>query len=122
MCFSEIPIIPEIDLAFAVSASASKADKTFKLMKDTINTIINKYGTDRIRYALVVFGANPTTQISFREKSTTNRELTNFLSLARKERGEPILWKALDSVKQLFRSASSRPAAKKIVVVIVDKV
>lgn len=114
--------MPEIDLAFAISAAASNSDKTFKRIKDTINTIINKYGTEQIRYALVVFGSSATTAVSFREQFASRKDLTTYLSLARQERGEPDIVKAFDEVKRLFDSAPSRSNAKKVVVVVVDKV
>ena len=48
--------VPEIYLAFAFSATGVDAVTTFRLIKDTIKYIVNKYGTDKIHYGLLAFG------------------------------------------------------------------
>jgi uncharacterized protein YegL len=90
-------------------------------MKDTVNSIITKYGTDRLRYAFVTFGTTASPSLSFQEKFVTLEKLKNYISLVRQPRGDPSLKRALDQVKRLFDRAPLRPNAKKVLVVIVDK-
>ena len=59
------PPVPEIDLAFAISATASDADETFTRIKNTTKYIVNKYGTEKIHYGLLVFGTTPTVARGF---------------------------------------------------------
>mgnify|MGYP001792954805 CR=1 FL=1 len=54
-----------MDLAFAISGTGSKKDKTFQLMKDTIGRIVDQYGTSRIRYSIIVYDNVPTTKLLF---------------------------------------------------------
>ena len=56
---TDVPPVPEIDLAFAISATATDADETFNRIKETTKYIVNKYGTDKIHYGLLVFGTVP---------------------------------------------------------------
>lgn len=52
-------------MAFAVSATSSLADQSFRLMKDTIKTIVQTYGTEQIHFSLIVYGTTATTRVSF---------------------------------------------------------
>lgn len=114
-------MIPEIDLAFAISTSAANAEKTFLKMKDTVNSIITKYGTDRLRYAVIPFGTFPSTALTFQETFATLEKLKDYIGLTRKPRGDPNLKRAFDEVKRVFDRAPPRPNSKKVLVVIVDK-
>ena len=78
--FLDEPPVPEIDLAFAISATASDADKTFSLVKDTTKYIVNKYGTDKIHYGLLVFGTVPSRVRDFRREAFTKEEMIRLLN------------------------------------------
>lgn len=115
----EKPRVPELDLGFAISARAIDSNKNFKTMKDTIKKISEKYGTNKIRYALLVYGSSPTIYIPFRSTPVTSEDLASYLDSARiNDRGAD-LDKALEEAKKMFLDA--RPTAKKVLVVIADK-
>ena len=114
-------MIPEIDLAFAISTSAANADKTFTKMKKTVNSIITKYGTERIRYAVIPFGTSALPALTFQETFVSLDSLKNYIGFIRQPTGDPNLKRAFDEVKRVFDRAPSRPNAKKVLVVIVDK-
>lgn len=118
--FAEVPVIPEIDLAFAISTSAANADKTFTKMKNTVNAIITKYGMVRLRYAIIPFGTSASTALTFQENSPTPEQLKSYINLIPRRSGEPNLKRAFDEVKRVFDRAPSRPNSKKVLVVIVD--
>lgn len=54
---------PEIDLGFAITAGSSYGDETFQFTKETIAEVFTEYGTDKIRYGLIVFGNTATVKI-----------------------------------------------------------
>lgn len=62
---AETATLDEIDLAFAISSAAAGADATFKQMKDTVKEIMQTYKTDKLRYAVLVFGDQVIPSISF---------------------------------------------------------
>jgi len=121
--FIPAQMVPEIDLAFAISTTAVNADRTFTHMREMVKSVIDMYGTDKIRYALLTFGSTTTQSISF--DLTNNKilegDLKKLLDLARPVPGDPDLNQALESASRLFKNASPRPMAKKVLVVIIDK-
>jgi hypothetical protein len=119
--FLDTSSIPEVDLAFAISTTAASADATFRRMREMVKAVIDMYGTDKIRYGIIVFGATTSTSLSFSETYPTTEAFKNHLDLMRRVKGEPDLKKALEDAKQLFERAPSRPNAKKVLVVIIDK-
>jgi len=54
--------VPAIDMSFVISATAIGASENFQQTKDIINRMVLKYGTEMIRYSLIVFGENPVIQ------------------------------------------------------------
>jgi len=52
-------------LAFAISSAAAGAEATFQLMKDTVKEIMQTYKTNKLRYALLAFGSQPSSLFSF---------------------------------------------------------
>ena len=62
---AETATLDEIDLTFAISSAAAGAEETFQRVKDTVKEIMQTYKTDKLRYALLVFGNQPISPISF---------------------------------------------------------
>ena len=114
-------LIPEIDLAFALSSTSASSSETHKLMKDTINAIVNEYGIDRIHYSIIVFGSSPKTFVQFSEKFPRAQVLKDFVSALPRREGGPSLDEALQEGRRLFLSPFVRPNAKKVLVVITDR-
>ena len=56
---------PEIDLGFAITAGSSYGDETFQYTRETIAEVFTEYGTDKIRYGLIVVGNTATVKIQF---------------------------------------------------------
>lgn len=73
------PPVPEIDLAFAISATASDAEETFTRIKDTTKYIVNQYGTDKIHYGLLVFGTVPSRVRDFRRDMVSKDDMIRLL-------------------------------------------
>lgn len=88
-------------------------------MKDTIKEISKKYGTNKIRYGLIVFGSKATITIPFRTTSISPEDVSSYLDTVRKNDRQGNLDLALEEAKKMFLGA--RPTAKKILVVITDK-
>ena len=118
---SETAAVPLLDLGFAISASAQDADKTFKLMKEAINSIVKRYESSKIRYALLTFGDTVRREVNFTQGLPDFKALQEALERASQPSGEPDLQRGLEEAKMMFKQAASRPGAKKVLVVIMDK-
>lgn len=57
--------LKEIDLAFAISSAAKDADRTFRRMKDTVKHVMKEYNSDKLRYAVMVFGDHTQSPLNF---------------------------------------------------------
>ena len=113
--------VPELDLGIAISAGSSKKDETFKLMKDTIKSIMDTHVTSRIHYSLIIFGASSSTLVSFADKSPPTEYLKQLLDRASRESGPPDIKNVLEKSKEIFEGSGLRPNATKILVVMTDK-
>lgn len=109
--------IPEIDLTFALSTTS---ERTFNIMKSTVNKIIEQYGITRIHYSVIIFGSSPTTHFDFSRTFPNKHDLIRVVSSLPKKSGDPDLAKALESVTKVYELKQVRPNAKKVLVVILD--
>ena len=113
------PAIPELDLLFALSANAVKDGENFQQMKDIIKSMIDRYGTFSIQYAVITFGNVPITRISFNAAFLDEQALKSLVDSVQKSSGA-LLDSALTEAKNFFET-QGRPNAKKVLVVIADK-
>lgn len=108
---------PDVDLAFAVNV----AQQNLKLVKETVQGMIDLYGVGRVHFGFMVFGSSAVIKIPFTDqitdptklKKSVNDELASTIS-------SPDLDKALEEAKTLFQG-STRDQANKILVVIMDR-
>ena len=108
------PVKAEIDVVFAISADSVNHAQTFSLMRDTISWIIGKYGTSKLRYSVIVFGVDASTEINFnRDVPTPNVLIESVRQLLRK-RGGSDLKKAMEEAASVFEGAAARPDARKV--------
>lgn len=116
-CLPTEPKGPEVDLAFAVNV----AQQNLKLVKETVQGMIDLYGVGRVHYGLIVFGSSAVIKIPFTDPVTEQTKLKKsvndaLLSTVR----SPNLDRALEGAETLFQG-STRGQANKILVVIMDK-
>lgn len=115
----DLPIIPEVDLAFAISANAAQSDANFQKMKDVIDEIVEMFGQERIHYSLIIYGSVPDVKIQFNDYFPTDELLkTNIKSFDRASGSA--LAPTLQKAKEIFNKYA-RPGARKVLVVITDK-
>lgn len=99
--FSDVVDLPEIDMIFAVSATAQlDGDENYKQMKKIINAMIDKYGTGDILYAVIVYGEEPTLEVSFKTTFPSDEALTDIVSAMRSASGAS-LSKALQLAREV---------------------
>ena len=110
-----------VDLGFALSASASDANKNFAKMKSVINSIIDQYSISRLKYGVVVYGDDAKTVIDFKRVFPKEEDLKQYLSSVTPATGGSRLDKGLAQGEQLFVSGGARPNARKVLVVFTDK-
>lgn len=115
--------VPQIDIAFAISAEAFQSEANFKKMKDTVKEFIEKFGVHgKVHYSLLTFGDPPTVYLKFSDKSSSSSGLTALIDGVPKPSKGTALAKALNEAKMLFTPAAGSTAnAKKILVVMIDK-
>jgi hypothetical protein len=113
--------IPKIDLTFAISATSARSYRTYPLMKNTINSIINKYGTDAIHYSIIVYGSQATIHRNFGDRIPDPDSLKRLVSALPLSSGGSSVDKALEKAKQVYEGFGVRPDAEKVLVVITDK-
>lgn len=89
-------------------------------MKRTVQSIVEKYGVNRIHYSVIVFGSVAISHIDFSTSIPDRDELIRKVNQLPKSKDRPDLVKALEKAKQVFELQEVRPNAKKVLVVILD--
>lgn len=121
MFFTDPPRLIEVNLGFAISANSLDSDRTFKQMQDIVKSTMDKYPPANIYHSVLSFGDPPVVHINFEDKISEEDRKRAVASID-KTSGKASLDKALDKARDLFKEAAmKRPAAKNILVVIVDK-
>lgn len=64
-----------MDIAFAINAYATDARDNFKYIKSVLQSIVDKYGMGKVKYSLIVYGAEPSIKINFNEDFNTDENL-----------------------------------------------
>lgn len=119
LLISEFQYVPEVDIAFAIQASTANAEGTFSQIRDTIKTIIDRYGTKKIHYAIIVYADTATTKLNFgeRDQLSSDDALKQVIDSIPRAPGEPAVEKALEEAKKLFESPAARPQALKVLLI-----
>ena len=112
--------MPEVDLAFAISAASVEADENFEKAKEVIKEIVDSYAMDKLRYGVIVFGSTASIRISFNDNYPTDEDLKTFVDFLSGPNERPALDEALKKGKELFDDSSVRSNARKVLVVITD--
>ena len=112
--------LPLIDLTFALSSSSISSQQTFKLMKETVQSLVHTYGIDRIHYGVIVFGSVVTRHFDFSTTIPDQNEVIRKVSLLTRSGGSPDLVLALQEARRVFQLKEVRPYAKKVLVVMID--
>jgi len=110
--FKEIPDVPMVDLAFALSATATDASLNFKLMKDTITSFADMYGVSKINYAVITYGQSQRRWVDFQNQPSDFEDMKKIVDAIARETGVVALDTALDEARKLFDGA--RPQARKV--------
>lgn len=97
------------------------AEENFKLIKSTIDSIVEQYGVKKHLYSLTVFGQKA--NVIFPFQTTDKGSLLSLIQSAQLPSGSPDLVNALKDTKRLFfqPSGGARPDSRKIVVLMIDR-
>ena len=79
--------IEDVDLVVAMCAVSAASDESFKLMKDTVKSIVDKYGTSKIHYSVVLYGTRVVPMLMFSDKTLTVEEFKGQISILPKPKG-----------------------------------
>lgn len=113
-------MVPQIDLVIAISSVSSSADEVFQKTQDAVASISDKYGTNDIHYAVILFGSDAQAVVDF-DSYATSEQLNEMFSNLRRLEGGPVLDEALKLAGKVFTSPGARSDAHKVLVVITDK-
>lgn len=116
---TDLPIIPEVDLAFAISANAAQSENNFQKMKDVIDEVVDVYGKERIHYSLIIFGSAPDVKIRFNDEFSSDEQLRAYIKSFKRATGSG-LDATMQKAKEIFDSYA-RPEVRTVLVVITDK-
>ena len=104
-----------------MSATGLSANKTFQLMKDTAQRIVDKYGTGSLRYSFIVYSDSANIIVRFSEKYSTLDQLKTAIEALLPATGGSSLTEALTAAKQAFQDSGARKNAMHVLVVFTDK-
>ena len=79
--------IPDIDLVVAMCPVSSTSDQTFKLMKDAVKSMVDKYGTSKIHYGIVLYGRSAERLFEFSNKMVSEADLKQYVDNLPKPKG-----------------------------------
>lgn len=111
----------KLDLLFALSATALKSDDNFIKMKSVIAEILNTHGSSSVRYSIITFGKYPDVELDFQEQIDSKGIRARLQNISKNSEGVD-LSRALKKASELLNNATlTRPDAKRIVVLAMDK-
>lgn len=114
--------MPNIDLAFAISATSANSNQSYDLMKNTIKKFIDQYGVDKIHYSLIVYGDSIVRVVNFNHTFPPSAiDLKAAIDAQPAISGGPYLEGALQEAFKVFNETEGRPDAKKVLVVMTDE-
>ena len=109
-----------MDIGFALNAASADSLVIFRLMKNVLTTIFDRYGVGRVQFSIIVYGDVVTTRLGEFDNDFTLEDLTRAVNnLAPNPGGSVNLDQALKEARLLF-IAKARKDAKKVFVVLTD--
>ena len=90
-------------------------------MKDTVQRIVDKYGTGSMRYSFIVYSDSANIIVRFSEKYSSLDQLKTSIEALLPATGGASLTEALTAAEQAFQDSGVRKDATHVLVVITDK-
>lgn len=114
--------MPDIDLAFALSATSANSNESYALMRNTIKQLIDKYGVEKIHYSVIVYGDSFIRVVNFNNTFPPSAsDLKAAIDAQPPLSGPPVLENPLQEAVRVFNETEVRPNAKKVLVVMADE-
>ena len=111
---SEETVVPEIELVFAISATGTEADEAYRLMKDTLKSMIDEYGSKEINYSVIVYGSSVEQKIAFDQRFSDDEALKESVDKIGRATGVPALVETLEEAKKVFEGSNIRGSSIKV--------
>ena len=105
---------------FAISSTSTNSDEIFQLMTDTIDSLLQKYDSSRIRYGLLVYGDDATVVVHLKNNTDAD-QIQEQLKTTVPSVGGSAFDKALEAATEMFTEAGDRQDADRVLVVMTDK-
>ena len=97
--------IPDMDLLFAISTTATDSEENLAYVKEIMNKIIAKYGIKKIKYSLLTFGQEPFIHFKFNFISDDVTRLKLAIERSKMKSSGASLEKAMEESKKVFDEA-----------------
>ena len=107
----------ERGIVFVISATSKVADAAFSLMQDTIQFVLERYGSRHVKYHVIVTGEGTSSsgRVRFNSNSPDLEALVkNVKDLRREKKANPALHKDLQKAVSAFQSNGKSPPTKKV--------
>ena len=109
----------DVAIVFLVNATSEVAQDAFRVMKDSMNYIIRKYGNDRAKYHVIIRHLDDNSfqshEICFNTNHVNLTALTNAVDdLQRGQVDVPALHKDLQKASEAFESNTLKRDAEKV--------
>ncbi len=112
--------MPKLDLVFAISSTSTDTSEVFQLMTDTLDSLLEKYDSSRIRYGLLVYGDDATVVVHLKNNTDAD-QIQEQLKTIVPSVGGSSLDKALETAAEMFTEAGDRQDADRVLVIMTDK-
>ncbi|XP_068736972.1 uncharacterized protein [Montipora capricornis] len=116
----------DVAIVFLVNATSEVAPEAFRVMKDSMKYIINKYGSDRAKYHIIIRHPDDNSflqshKICFNTNNINVTALTNAVeNLQRRNEALPALHKDLQKASEAFESNTLQKDAEKVLIIMTD--
>ena len=99
---------------FAISATGTEADEAYRLMKDTLKSMIDVYGSKEINYSVIVYGSSVEQKIAFDHRFSDDEALKESVDKIGRATGVPVLLETLEEAKKVFEGSNIRGSSIKV--------
>ncbi|XP_068706213.1 uncharacterized protein [Montipora foliosa] len=116
----------DVAIVFLVNATSEVAPEAFRVMKDSMKYIINKYGNDRAKYHIIIRHPDDNSflqshKICFNTNNFNVAALTDAVeNLQRRNEAPPALHKDLQKASEAFESTTLKKDAEKVLIIMTD--
>lgn len=113
-------LVPEMYIVFAMTTEAGMAEKTYKIMTDTVKNLGDKFGIRKMHFSIVIFGIEKPL-FDFDNTIPDQESLVKKVNSTPKPKKEISFDSTMKVVEKVFNSSAVKVNSKKVLVVMTHK-